>query len=46
MKLTYDPSHNAAYMRLRDKAGQVETICLGDELNTWRAMARSMASGS
>jgi uncharacterized protein YuzE len=33
MKLTYDPRHNVAYIRLREKAGQVETICVSDELN-------------
>jgi uncharacterized protein YuzE len=33
MKLTYDPRHNVAYIRLREKADQVETICVSDELN-------------
>lgn len=33
MKLTYDPHHNIAYIRLREKSGQVETICVSDELN-------------
>jgi uncharacterized protein YuzE len=33
MKLTYDPRHNVAYIRLREKSGQVETICISDELN-------------
>ena len=33
MKLTYDPRHNVAYIRLREKCGQVETICVSDELN-------------
>ena len=33
MRLTYDPRHNVAYIRLREKAGQVETICVSDELN-------------
>jgi uncharacterized protein YuzE len=33
MKLTYDPRHNVAYIRLREKLGQVETICVSDELN-------------
>jgi uncharacterized protein YuzE len=33
MKLTYDPRYNVAYIRLREKAGQVETICVSDELN-------------
>jgi uncharacterized protein YuzE len=33
MKLTYDPRHNVAYIRLRAQAGQVETIRVRDELN-------------
>ena len=33
MKLTYDPRHNIAYIRLRAKSGQVETIGVSDELN-------------
>ena len=33
MKLTYDPKHNIAYMRLHEKRGQVETIRVSDELN-------------
>jgi uncharacterized protein YuzE len=33
MKLTFDPRHNIAYIRLREKSGQVETICVSDELN-------------
>jgi uncharacterized protein YuzE len=33
MKLTYDPRHNVAYIRLREKSGEVETICVSDELN-------------
>jgi uncharacterized protein YuzE len=33
MKLTYDPRSNVAYIRLREKSGQVETICVSDELN-------------
>ena len=33
MKLTYDPHHNIAYIRLREKTEQVETICVSDELN-------------
>ncbi len=33
MKLTYDPQRNIAYMRLRDKQGQVETIRVSDEIN-------------
>jgi uncharacterized protein YuzE len=33
MKLTYDPRLNVAYIRLREKSGQVETICVSKELN-------------
>jgi len=33
MRLTYDPRYNIAYLRLRDKAGDVETIRLSDQLN-------------
>jgi uncharacterized protein YuzE len=33
MKLTYDPRLNVAYIRLREKSGQVETICVSEELN-------------
>ncbi len=33
MKLTYDPRHNIAYMRFREKAEEVETIQVSDELN-------------
>lgn len=33
MKLSYDPRCNIAYIRLRDKTEQVETISVSDELN-------------
>ncbi len=33
MKLTYDPRYNVAYIRLREKTEQVETIGVSDELN-------------
>ena len=33
MKLTYDPRHNIAYLRLHEKTAQVETIRVSDELN-------------
>ena len=33
MKLSYDPRHNIAYIRLREKTGEVETIRVSDELN-------------
>jgi uncharacterized protein YuzE len=33
MKLTYDRKHNIAYLRLRPKGTDVETIRVSDELN-------------
>jgi uncharacterized protein YuzE len=33
MKLSYDPRHNVAYIRLREKTAAVETIRVSDELN-------------
>jgi uncharacterized protein YuzE len=33
MKLSYDPRYNIAYIRLRDKTAQVETIRVSEELN-------------
>lgn len=33
MRLTYDPKHNIAYLRLRERSGSVETIRLSDEIN-------------
>jgi len=33
MKLTYDPRYNIAYIALREKTEQVETIRISDELN-------------
>ena len=33
MKLTYDPKHNIAYLRLHEKKAQVDTIRVSDELN-------------
>ena len=33
MKLTYDPRHNVAYIRLREKTAEVETIRVSNELN-------------
>jgi uncharacterized protein YuzE len=32
MRLTYDPRHNIAYIRLREKRGEVESIRVSDEL--------------
>ncbi len=33
MKLTYDPRYNIAYIALRDKTEQVETVHISEELN-------------
>jgi len=33
MQLTYDPRHNIAYLRLREKTTEVETIRVSDALN-------------
>lgn len=33
MKLTYDPRYNVAYISLRQKTAQVDTIRISDELN-------------
>ena len=33
MKLTYDPRHNIAYLRLHRRTRKVETIRLSDEVN-------------
>jgi len=33
VKLTHDPRYNIAYLRLHEKAGQVETIRVSDEVN-------------
>jgi uncharacterized protein YuzE len=33
MKLTYDPRHNIAYLRIHEKTAEVETIQVSDALN-------------
>lgn len=33
MKLSYDPRYNIAYIQLREKPAEVETIRISDELN-------------
>ncbi len=33
MKVTYDPRHNVAYIRLREPAADVETLRISDELS-------------
>ena len=32
MKLTYDPRHNVAYMRLREPATELQTLRISEEL--------------
>lgn len=33
MKLSYDPKHNIAYLRIHEKVEQVTTIKLSDDMN-------------
>lgn len=33
MQLTYDPRHNIAYIKLRERIAEVETLRISDELN-------------
>lgn len=33
MKLTYDPDHNIAYIRFREKVTEAETVRVSDEVN-------------
>jgi uncharacterized protein YuzE len=33
MRLTYDPRNNIAYIRLRERQGEVDTVRVSDELN-------------
>jgi len=33
VQLTYDPRYNIAYLRLRDKTAEVETLHISDSLN-------------
>ena len=33
MKITYDPKHNIAYIRLHDKSVQVQTLRVSEDLN-------------
>ena len=33
MRLTYDPRHNIAYLRLQEKTDQVKTIRVNEELD-------------
>jgi len=34
MRITYDSRQNVAYIRLREKRAEVETLRISDELNT------------
>ncbi len=33
MNLTYDPRYNIAYLKLREKTAEVETVRVGEELS-------------
>ena len=33
MRLTFNRAHNIAYLHLRPRGAEVETVCVGDELN-------------
>ena len=33
MKITYDPKHNIAYIRLKEKTAQVETLRVSETVN-------------
>jgi uncharacterized protein YuzE len=33
MKLSYDPRHNIAYLRLHEQTGEVTTLQISDEIN-------------
>lgn len=33
MKITYDPKHNVAYIRLHEKTSQVETLHVSEDVN-------------
>ncbi len=33
MKVSYDPKHNVAYIRLQEKSAEVETIRISEEMN-------------
>ena len=33
MQLSYDPTHNVAYLRLHERTSQVETIRISDSVN-------------
>jgi len=33
MKLTYDPRHNIAYISLRERTAEVETVQVSEDLN-------------
>ena len=33
MRLSYDPSHNSAYLSFAERPAEVETVCVSDVLN-------------
>lgn len=33
MKISYDPKYNIAYIKVREKKGEVETLRISDEIN-------------
>ena len=33
MKINYEPRYNIAYIKLKEKTGEIETIRISDELN-------------
>ena len=33
VRLSYDPEHDIAYIRLRERRGEIETVRISDELN-------------
>ena len=33
MKISYDPQYNIAYIKVREKSGEVETLQISDEIN-------------
>ncbi|MFH2031868.1 MAG: DUF2283 domain-containing protein [Bacteroidota bacterium] len=33
MEITYDPRYNVAFIKFREKGGEVETIHISDEIN-------------
>ena len=46
MELTYDHDHNVAYLRLKPKSAEVETVRVSDQLNVDMAPDQFMESNS